>query len=95
MSQSWADGFFDTLNATRKIKKENAFNASQPCASDMHNGCDKCEPKYDFVEVPAQLVRELIKASDVIISINHMRTGNRALCEPVNKLEALLKEQGK
>ena len=95
MSESWADGFFDTLNATRKIKTEDAFNASQPCASDMHNGCDKCEPKYDFVEVPAQLVRDLIKASDVIISINHMRTGNRALCEPVNKLEALLKEQGK
>ena len=45
------------LNHIRTIISEDAFNASQPCGSDMHNGCDKCEPgKYDNVEIPTKRV---------------------------------------
>ena len=79
------------MKTTRKISSEQQFNASQPCASDMHNGCDKCEPKYGFVEVHAKLVRGLIKEFD-----NHdITVMSMELIGFVDKLEALLKEQGK
>ena len=73
------------MKTTRKISSEQQFNSSQPCASDMHNGCDKCEPKSDTIEVPAQLVRDIISLSDACMGID----------EQIDKLEALLKEQSK
>ena len=81
------------MKTTRKISSEQQFNASQPCGSDAHNGCDKCEPSYDFVEVPAQLVRDLITQIDVVIN-THV-THNACIHDMADKLEALLKEQSK
>ena len=73
---------------------EDAFNAAQPCASDMHNGCDKCEPAYDFVEVPAKLVRDIIKDVDLMFS-DGSGDDPHGVGVHIGNLESLLKEQSK
>ena len=81
------------LNHIRTISSEQQFNELQPCASDMHNGCDKCEPKIDTVEVPAQLVRNLIQSADSMIGSGGVDLFGIDL--HIDKLEALLKEKSK
>ena len=76
-----------------KLISNRRFNTAQPCASDMHNGCDKCEPKSDTVEVPVNLVRDLIKKFDLYYSVK--QHDYKDLVPHVDKLEELLKEQSK
>ena len=70
------------------LVRENAFNASQPCGSDAHNGCDKCEPgKYDNVEIPTKLAQDIV---DLFYSNN-----DDELSVLIDQLDSLIMEQGK
>ena len=75
------------MKTTRKISSEQQFNSSQPCASDMHNGCDKCEPKSDTIEVPVNTIKWVIGA----FYDGEIQSEFRL----IETLEALLKEQSK